>query len=84
MKKIVAVLAAVFALSTATAQAAITKQRIEEIFSIAKSECPAIYQAKDAQEYMRSLQDSMFLDNEEVILLLNFCLMYGQGLTRSR
>lgn len=82
MKKILTSLALCLTLYNTPASASIENERSEQIFSIAKVECRAALRASNSRTYLTKVMSDMNLDIEESLLLVNYCLMFAEGLKR--
>ena len=67
-------------LAVAPAQANLTDEQVEEIFVLSKEVCPAAMASEDAGDYVTKLFEEKGLEGSETILLLDFCIMYTEGL----
>lgn len=77
MKKLLIVAALSLGLA-APAPAAVSSDRFERIYELAREVCPAAFRASDANYVTRSA-DRAGLNSEETLLLFNYCLMYLRG-----
>lgn len=79
MKKFLPILALLGLLIPTQALADITKDRMEEVYLIAKRECPKVFKSSDTKTYMSAVIAAHGLDHEESMLMFNFCIIYGVG-----
>ena len=75
-----AALTATMMFATAPVQAQLADDRVEEVFVMAKEVCPAAMAADDAGAYITQVFEDKELEGSETILLLNFCIIYTEGL----
>lgn len=67
-------------LAAAPAQADVSDKDVETVFNLAKLECPAVLRAPDAGLYMSLLIEESDLNDSQAVLLIDFCITYGEGM----
>lgn len=87
MRKISTLFSLVAALSLAAiptaANADMSRARVEVVYNSAVEMCPVAYAGgTGAAQRMMSFADREGYSSEEKILFLNFCLMFGKGISK--
>lgn len=84
LKQTTAAIAAAMLLAASPAAAELNDDEVEAIFVLSKEVCPGTFapDVEDAGEHLMQIIAEEQLNTSQSLLLMNFCLMYGEGLTR--